>query len=385
MKKSTSKIVMAALALFMAIGIATGSTFAWFSMNNKVTVTGMTVTTKVSSNLQIAAANAEANYQNTLSQRREGILEPVSTTNGENFFYHSTSEHVLGNGNVDDTTWVAYNETTTLANGDADKAKYDSAFNANYAVEAPITTSNVAYGYIDYTFFLKATSTADDQALKMTECNLLYDGAAVTEKAWRVAVFAQLSAKDESTTGIGTLKSILAPQGATNFESGKAVTSTSARGAVTYGTEVVIIDDIDAGVTQYYKVVVRLWLEGDDTTCNNATFATLTEDYTLSLGFELGTSVTGVSALGTSYGLTQTLSNVTSSVGVSTISNAKAFTAVYTAAANYTLPDTVTVTVGGNALTVGTDYTWTKATGTLVINADKITGAVVITVTGDAA
>ena len=46
MKKSTTKILVAALALFMAIGIATGSTFAWFSLNTTVTATGMQVVAK---------------------------------------------------------------------------------------------------------------------------------------------------------------------------------------------------------------------------------------------------------------------------------------------------------------------------------------------------
>ena len=46
MKKNTTKILMAALALFMAVGIATGSTFAWFSLNTTVTATGMQVVAK---------------------------------------------------------------------------------------------------------------------------------------------------------------------------------------------------------------------------------------------------------------------------------------------------------------------------------------------------
>lgn len=46
MKKNTTKILVAALALFMAIGIATGSTFAWFALNTEVSATGMQVVAK---------------------------------------------------------------------------------------------------------------------------------------------------------------------------------------------------------------------------------------------------------------------------------------------------------------------------------------------------
>lgn len=38
MKKATTKILLAALSLVMALGIATGSTFAWFTSNRTVTV-----------------------------------------------------------------------------------------------------------------------------------------------------------------------------------------------------------------------------------------------------------------------------------------------------------------------------------------------------------
>lgn len=318
MKKTLRKIIPAIAMLLISATLVGTSTFAWFSMNNKVTISGMSVTTQVSSNLQVAATNAEANYKNSLSQTRSGKLEPVSTTDAENFFYHSTTEHVDGSGDVDDTTWVAYSEavvadpSNALDNSAAGKTNYDKAFNDNYGFDAT-NTANVVYGYIDYTFFLKATSTTDNQVLKMTECYILYNGNAITEKAWRVAVFSQTSAKDTATEGIGTKLTILAPEGAVNFESGNAVTSTSARGAVTYGTAAVLDNDVDIG-DHYYKVVVRLWLEGDDTTCNNTTFATLTNAWTLSLGFELAANNTNaVTNVGT-YGATASGATATASI-----------------------------------------------------------------------
>ena len=89
MKKT--KIVVPALAvLLLSTAASVSGTVAWFSMNNTVTVSGMQVTTKVSSNLQIAdgdAAHSEANYGDTLSQQRAGILEPASSYNGVNFYY----------------------------------------------------------------------------------------------------------------------------------------------------------------------------------------------------------------------------------------------------------------------------------------------------------
>ena len=46
----------------------------------------------------------------------------------------------------------------------------------------------------------------------------------------------------------------------------------------------------------------------------------------------------------------------------------------------YVLPGTISVTIGGNAATAGTDYTWTQGTGVLSIAAAKQTGDIVIDV-----
>lgn len=51
MKFGIKKIVSAIVMLLISTVLLGTSTFAWFSMNNKVTISGMTVTTKVSSNL----------------------------------------------------------------------------------------------------------------------------------------------------------------------------------------------------------------------------------------------------------------------------------------------------------------------------------------------
>ena len=61
----------------------------------------------------------------------------------------------------------------------------------------------------------------------------------------------------------------------TNFKNGGASTATE-------------LATITAGATKYYKVVVRLWIEGEDTTCTSETFANLTDTWALALQLDLG-------------------------------------------------------------------------------------------------
>lgn len=361
MKKNTVRILVAILCLIMAIGIATGSTFAWFSMNNKVLVTGMTVTTKVNNNLLIAETNAEANYGIALNQTRAGTLEPVSTINGVNFYWTSTT-NVEGSGNAKTDTYVAYSEDTSLAYAAANKTNYDNEFNTNYGFDAPAATyKGVAYGYIDYAFYLKGTNAdAADGKIYMNKCNLLYNGVAPTDKAYRVAVFAKASATATTTddeVAVGNLVTILAPASATYLTAGEAVTSTSATAAlnVNYGQRAIISDSIASGTTAYYKVTVRLWLEGEDNTCNNDTFADLTGDWTLDLGFTLdGNSATNaVNLIGSTGVATLAKSTVTGTAGLSVDGETAASYAFYKADGTAITNGSDGFTVDNNVLTNG--------------------------------
>lgn len=56
--------------------------------------------------------------------------------------------------------------------------------------------------------------------------------------------------------------------------------------------------------------------------------------------------------------------------------------ATFEARTGYDLPDTITVKVGGVTKTAGTDYVWTKATGTLEIKPEATTDNISVTITG---
>ncbi|HAE89154.1 MAG TPA: hypothetical protein DCG79_04760 [Clostridiales bacterium] len=317
MKKALRKLIPALVMLLIAAAFVGTSTYAWFSMNRIVNVSGMSVTTKVEDSLLIAETNAEANYfAGPLAQSRVGRLRPVSSVNGVSFFY-SEAGNVTGNGAARSVTYTAYSEAATanntLAPANTGKTNYDEDFQTAYGVNGTIDGDNVIYGYMDYTFYIKATNvTNTNEALKLTTLNLLYNGAAVTtEKAWRVAVFAQEAsantAVDAALDPSTDLKAILALTGSANYTQTedatplpKAASATNATAGVTYASAGWAVATVGTGAnaTKYYKITVRLWLEGEDNTCNNETFASLTNAYSLSIQFRLGGDEDPVTAIG---------------------------------------------------------------------------------------
>ena len=339
MKKATNEKNSARRKLIPAIGMLTvsammlsSSTYAWFTMNKEVEVSGLEMKTKVGSNLLICSDNLEANYSSDrVVFGRKALLEPVSTVSGKTgSFFYTTDAKATGEKAHDETAdgvaeefkYIPYNENTALSgsatsDATAGKYKYDKTFNEKYTIATTDMGSTdafkTAYGYVDYVFYLKATGEAADQQLRMTQCDLnyTYDNAAtadVTEtdpgdNAWRIAVFAtDITANGgKGNTGAGeavgkidpanvdneNAKTILKLSTGENWEENKAVASETSTGAVTYGTAAVLDADIDAGVTKYYKVLVRVWLEGEDKSCNSATYAQLTNAWSLDLDFQL--------------------------------------------------------------------------------------------------
>lgn len=414
------KKLIPALALLVVSAILMGtSTFAWFSLNNRVTVTGMQVSTKIGDNLLIAADELDSTakkadnlFANGLNYAVGGILEPVSTVNGTSYFYTKTS-NVKADGDAITDTYVAYNEAGTIPDGGTARTRgteahkgtaFDSAFNVDHSNTVG-TDTNVYYGYVDYVFQLKATNTADTEtALKLTKLNLLYDDAVAGDakqvKAFRVALFVERFATDGNpSSGVGALKSILSYSGSTYFDNasktyvmqnskagtdegsgvysytatcdgqsddtiyGKgttvaavdkwysnvactdnyditkfvtkvagsengtykvaaptAVNSTSTLGTVEKLNTAAKLDDVPQNSTYFYKVVVRMWLEGEDSTCNNETYLTLTKNWTLDLAVELSNSAesghTAVTNIGSSTNVTATGGSTSATVTI---------------------------------------------------------------------
>ncbi|MBP5267813.1 MAG: hypothetical protein J6Z29_04460, partial [Ruminococcus sp.] len=84
------KLIPAAGSLMVSAVMLATSTYAWFTMNKEVEVTGLTMKTKVSSNLLISENNVEGTYvPDQKISARKALLEPVSSTTGAtgSFFY----------------------------------------------------------------------------------------------------------------------------------------------------------------------------------------------------------------------------------------------------------------------------------------------------------
>jgi hypothetical protein len=329
MKKTNlnAKLAGASAMLLLSASMLGTSTYAWFTMNKEVTITGMEVKTHVGSNLLIqkstlngTALEGEGGFVTDELQEIKRILEPVSTIDGQTFFYTldakadgSKLHDPIGTDDSLTINYTAY-DISAAATGD-NASNYANKFSQDYELTTTaagniITGETGAYGYVDYVFQLKATNTeAAVQYINLNRVDLTYAGETETDKAWRAAVFVVNDGVDAggtfndwssaiATTGTGaaSLKTILTPSGAANFSNGNAVSDVDARDAVTYNTAANLAT-VPANSVKYYKVVVRLWIEGEDTTCNTSTYKTLTDAWTLDLTMDLESATGGATSI----------------------------------------------------------------------------------------
>jgi hypothetical protein len=284
------------------------STFAWFTMNKRAKVENLSLKATVSSNLLISPDNSsDATYDKELKKNISALLAPSSTVNGIDYFYtlDAAADGHKAKGPNDEYPFLRYTETKSLDVLDtyAEKDKYDAVFNLNYNISTanPQEASEykTAYGYVDYVMYLKATSTEENQKIVMNKCNLLYKGDVLEDKAWRAAVFVQETSAKTQPTSVGTLVSIIAPTEAKNHNVGLAADSMSSIGTIQKESKEVIIDNaITSGNSKYYKVVVRVWIEGEDTTCTTEIYGNKTDKYTLDLEYIIDKETDGVTTIG---------------------------------------------------------------------------------------
>jgi len=317
-KNSKMRKLLPAFAMLTVSAISLSSaTYAWFTMNKEVRVTGMSLKTKVGDSLLIADSSsgtgkaADSTFQNGLNQPIYGLMNPVSTINGANGSFFYTYDANADGSKSANTSVIPY-----TAVGDSDS----------------FTVGDDTYkAYLDYVFEIKAINTESTvQYLNLTGLNLLYDGQQLSdEHAYRVAIFSQDlasggSAYVASTTGSAASK-IFAPTGYAYFGDGDtAVTSTTAKAAVSPAVNNSgWSKEIAANSTDYTKITVRLWLEGEDNTCFSEKFSEKLDEWTLDLKFDLEPDTTNaVSLIGSTATATADSSTKTAALSIGTESAA---------------------------------------------------------------
>lgn len=164
MNKNARKLIPAVAMLLVSASMLSTASYAWFSMNNKVTANGMKVdivapgsieisNTIESNEVKFTSGNAQVTINKYDSAVTEGEsianLAAVSSVDGNKFFVAKPTE-VKTSGDAFSATVKEYNTTNF-----ADSSAFDEYYGAS------------AMAYADYTFYVRSTATTD-KIVKLT-------------------------------------------------------------------------------------------------------------------------------------------------------------------------------------------------------------------------
>lgn len=270
--KKFKKLIPAFCMLLISAVLMGTSTFAWFSMNTKVTVSSMTVKATASKNLLISSAvDGTYNASLALTTKNETMV-PVSTAvkTTPNFYkldnvgsnmkadesnrQNSTFMTAATSDYVKETMWVKSTGSTasnlkarvTFAGGD--KA-LDPALRVMFVVKgnaylmAPVGTPD-AYKAIDSISYTQASGTAVAGTFYYSDAN---------------------GAKPAAQPNVGNDVSTMFTQVVTETTDNVTVT--------TNGNTILETLDADEAV----EIVVYIWYEGQDARCTSTNAVTLAE------------------------------------------------------------------------------------------------------------
>lgn len=332
------KLIPAAGSLMISAAMLGTSTYAWFTMNKEVSVTGMEMKAHSEEGLlinEVKLATSDA-WDNVATANTDPTLISLRPASTQNFtkWWHANSKVSADEAGIDDSQantvaiseGVYYKEVTAGANGISDKvfvAGENAAAGAegengkatgNTKAETHVYYDHASFGdaskatydngegyYIKYTYYLKSSGEGD------LTVNNFQAKVTATKKALTTAESAQ-SDKTESTELNKALrvgveyagqKMIFAP--VSGADASYQVTTDAAGTAgnvINYTTsnEYVQINKIGEAAatpvtipsvtTDGAPVYVYLWFEGEDTHCNSDNIKAILNTYDIDISFK---------------------------------------------------------------------------------------------------
>ena len=257
------KLIPALCMLLVAAALLGTSTYAWFSMNNQVTASGMQVKAATSKNLVISATSTLKEGESILANSSITGVKELSPASTATLSGSTVSFYAAGSTKVDYSTGAMQDGATTSA--------------ATVITAAGTTKGNV----VKHTFYIRADGTTEDSfsTLYVNSISVSSSPKNIT-KALRVGVvssnvgyiYAPAVSTAPSYKGViaaGTL-------GTNDILSSENVAIKTA------GDNTANLGEVTSG--EYRIVDVYIWYEGQDANCTSANSIEV-EELSISLEF----------------------------------------------------------------------------------------------------
>ena len=274
MKKAMRKMIPAVIMLLISAMLVGTSTYAWFSMNRTVTVTGMQVQAKAEKSLVISAAAPTASTA-TRTIAMEAFTDPLTPTRHISTLTTSSEAVLLTASGLE---YVSNPDLIDPATGE----KYaGETGNLSYATAVNDTPTGADY-YHDYVAYISSAGgemTGMNLTVKLNVSNDTYTALATNDTWNAVTVDFYLTDESDATKGkyAGSLNLVQGGLASTADEH----SSSTALTLITNGA----IPANSTGSTDYLKVTMRVYFDGELEKTSGTTYVRTNSANVSGIGF----------------------------------------------------------------------------------------------------
>lgn len=311
MKKKNSpmrKLVAAIALLALSTVSLIGSTYAWFTMNKEVSVTGMEVKAHAEEGLLI---NEKAEPGNTWDELATAAqtevahaiqLRPASTHNLSNWWHanskRTNNEAGYGSGTVDTDNTVLIG-TSDYYTDISSLSPQTTAAVAGSQAETNVYYKDATYGtsgtydngegfYVKYTYYIKSSSS---ETMTVAKNKFMVAVSATKKNTETSGTSADLDKSLRVGVKIGDNYLIFVPVsgGATEYKVTNNAGGSAYTAATVYTAETAIATtgnlSIPAVTANGMQVDVYVWFEGEDPECKSDNLTAVLDTYNIDITF----------------------------------------------------------------------------------------------------
>lgn len=261
--KKFKKLIPALCMLLVSAVMLGSTTFAWFSMNNTVTATGMSIQANVPTNLYILEKTTTLGTATTNTKDTEGWTNTVdlnsTLANLPAVGYSVTNNATPTNGKVDFKKLTAQGLEKVLVDGSVGSKRAIDDLDSQYVENATANTDYIA-----------------------KEVDLILNSGKEAQTA-KISAKVSLTLKNKDD-GKDTRKAVhvMLVVGTTKYDLDMGSATTDTAGTIYTITQADIISNLSTTAPQ--TVTIYIWYDGPDSDCMNSSMDQ-TEAFTFSIEF----------------------------------------------------------------------------------------------------
>jgi len=282
MKKANRKVLIVIVALLLTLVTVSTATYAWFSMNTKASASNMELLSSAPTNMTIS--NDTEHWANGVitNTNISGGFSPSSSTDGKTFFALANTDGIEVEGSIIDDDPNGINNINDVELAQVNRVEDDNTYYVAFPLYIKAMEDNTKVNDLQLYLDSLTISSTEHNLQKVARVSFTvvtpFEGAVASKNTGVVTVNDNGTIQDSSSNLLTESSPIIYKYDSQEVD---PISSVNGSGTPTLAgsdpAKMVDTDDdptcfvVDRDGVYYTTIIVRIWLEGQHTSCINVT------------------------------------------------------------------------------------------------------------------